>query len=64
VNRSLGLTFSLDPPYEGVFRAHVVVSDDRGDGELRTKSFLDLDVDELDLSGVLPPDPAPLYTVA
>jgi hypothetical protein len=44
VNRSLGLTFSLDPPYEGVFRAHVVVSDDRGDGELRTTPFLDLEL--------------------
>lgn len=50
MKRSLGFTFPLDPPYEGVFRAHVVVSDDRGDGELRTRHFLDLDLElELEL---------------
>lgn len=66
MNRSLGLIFSLDRPYEGVFRAHVV--SDRGDGGFRSRSFLDLELDDLrpgpaDLSGVLPPDPAPLHTV-
>jgi hypothetical protein len=55
VKRSLGLTFPLDPPFEGVLRAHAAVSDDG----------LDLELDRSGCVLLLPPDdPAPLHTVA